>query len=250
MVSTKMKLQQHTKIILYTGVVAVWGGALSAQSFDEDTIVVTANRIEQDSREVTSAVTSFTSDDINLIQPHTFDDLFRSIPGVEFSGGPRVVGEQLQIRAQGGDEITVRIDNARQNFVSGHSGQRFFVDPYLLESAEVNRGAKSHLFGSGAAGVVNLQTLSPSSFLQEGKQVGGRIQAGFQGVNSEQTYSLVFATGNDELKVLAGYVYRDANDIELGNGLELDNSAIDRQNFIFNTEYTPNDEHTFKLGYN
>lgn len=222
---------------------------LHAQSEESETIV-TANRYEQNKNDASASVSLIDESRFSLLRPQSLDDVLRGEPSIEFTGGPRITGEQLEIRGQGGNAVTVRIDNARQNFVSGHAGQRFFVDPFFLKSAEVIRGAKSHLYGSGAGGVVNLRSFTPSDLINPETGYGAKIQAGYQGVNDEVGYSGLYALGNDRLSFLLGYADRTSNDIQLGNGLESEGSAIDRQSVLFKANYSPSSDHEFTLGYN
>lgn len=215
-----------------------------------DEVVVIADRYEQKKSETSVAVSVIDEERFELFQPQTFDDVFRFEPGVEFSGGPRVTGEQLEIRGQGGNAVTVRIDGARQNFVSGHAGQRFFVDPLFLTSAEIIRGAQSHLYGSGAAGVVNLRTYEPDDLLAAEKFFGGKIHAGYQSVNDEQAYSGLFGLGDERLSFLLGFVNRSAGDIRLGNGLDSVGSAIDRDSYMTKFQFSPDDDQELAFGYN
>ena len=241
-----MKYQQTISLLIGCTVCA------AAQTTDqtETTNIVTANRFEQEKKELNSAISLFQADSIMQRLPQSLDDLLRGEPNIEFSGGPRLTGQQLEIRGQGGNAITVRIDGARQNFVSGHAGQRFFVDPLFLNSGEIIRGAKSHLYGSGAAGVVNLRTYNPSDLINPETGFGGKLQAGFQGVNDELSTSGLFAAGTDKYQALFGYVRRDSNDIRLGNGLRSEGSASQRQSGLLKLSLTPTEDHELIFGYN
>lgn len=222
---------------------------LHAQTEESETIV-TANRYEQKKRDISASVSVIDEERFDILRPQTLDDVLRGEPSVEFSGGPRITGQQLEIRGQGGNAITVRIDDARQNFASGHAGQRFFVDPLFLKSAEVIRGAKSHLYGSGAGGVVNLSTYNPADIIDPDNSYGGKFQTGYQGVNDEVSYSGLFALGNDTLSILLGYADRSSNDLNLGNGNESEGSAIERESVLLKLNYHPSEDHEFSLGYN
>ncbi|MEM1443217.1 MAG: TonB-dependent receptor plug domain-containing protein, partial [Verrucomicrobiota bacterium] len=127
-----------------------------------DQTVTTPTRTEKKIAELPAAIGVITEQDIARIAPLSFDDLIRTEPNVDTFGGPRFLGEQIVIRGQGGNSVTVRVDDARQNFVSGHAGQRFFVEPHFLKEVEILRGGGSYLYGSGAAGVVSISTLDPS----------------------------------------------------------------------------------------
>ncbi|MFT5882731.1 MAG: hemoglobin/transferrin/lactoferrin receptor protein [Crocinitomicaceae bacterium] len=206
-----------------------------------ETTVVTATRYGKDAALVNSQVSIFDSEDLRLFQPRTLDDIFRYQPGVEFSGGPRQTGQQLEIRGEGGSAVTVRIDGARQNFASGHSGQRFFVDPELLSRGETLRGSGSHLYGSGGAGVVSLNTWSVDDFLGGdlggGIETAGRVKTAYSSGNDEMVYSGVGVVQQGAWDFLASVIYRDAGDVRLANGLDSVGSAIEVTNYLFKAGY-------------
>jgi hemoglobin/transferrin/lactoferrin receptor protein len=243
-----MKLFQYGMIVGFS-TVSGWAQEKNSAGSLPETLVI-ADRSAQVKSETNTAISVIDSVRLRLYQPQSLADVFRFEPNVSFSGGPRVTGQQLEIRGQGGNDVTVRIDGARQNFVSGHTGQRFFVDPLFLRSAEIIRGAQSHLYGSGAAGVVNLSIFQPDDFLDEESSYGGRIHSGYQTVNDEQSYAGLFALGDEKLSFLLGFVNRSSGDLRLGNGRDLAGSAIDRNSYMTKLNYAPNAEHKFSYGFN
>ncbi len=151
--------------------------------------------------------------------PSTPADILDDVPNVVFVGGPRRTGEVPAIRGFTGQDVIVLLDGTRQNFISGHDG-RFFVDPALLETVEVVRGANSALYGTGGlGGVIEFRTKGASDFLAPGEQYGATISGGGQTGNNElSTTATLYAMPTDELEVLGSFVYRDAGDIRLGGG--------------------------------
>ncbi|MEM6915179.1 MAG: TonB-dependent receptor, partial [Verrucomicrobiota bacterium] len=197
-----------------------------------DQTVTTPTRTEKKISEIPSAVGVITENDIARIAPLSFDDLIRTEPNVDTFGGPRYLGEQIVIRGQGGNSVTVRIDDARQNFVSGHAGQRFFVEPHFLKEVEILKGGGSYLYGSGAAGVVSLTTLDPVDIIKDGKSFGLRIRNEYHTNSSEWANSVLGAVSSENLDFMIGTSGRDANDITLPDGSELAGSAYERNSNI------------------
>ncbi|WP_420566357.1 TonB-dependent hemoglobin/transferrin/lactoferrin family receptor [Thalassobaculum sp.] len=185
-------------------------------------ISVTATRSPISAMRYPGMVTVIDRDQIELKDPDTIEDMFRSVPGVHFEGGPRRTGQVPTIRGFEGENVQIRIDGARQNFVSGHNG-RVFVDPALLAGGEVLRGPASSLYGSGAmGGMIALRTLSADDLLEGDDTLAGRAKFGYQDVNQEFTESLVVGgRPMDGVGLLGGIVKRDSDDIELGNGTSL-----------------------------
>ena len=212
--------------------------------------VETATRVETAIKNTSVAIGVITQDEISRLAPLSFDDLTRSQPNVEFLGGPRYLGEQLVIRGESGNAVTVRIDDARQNYVSGHAGQRFFVETDFLDTVEILRGAGSFLYGSGSGGVVNISTLDPTDIALEEGSVGLRIRNTFHTNSDEWANSLIGAGVGEKVQFLAGYSDRSGNDIALGNGTDLAFSSVDRESALGKFVITPNDEHRFEFAVN
>ncbi|MEO0415275.1 MAG: TonB-dependent receptor, partial [Verrucomicrobiota bacterium] len=211
-------------------------------------VVVAPTRTPKLISDVPTSVGVVSEDQIAQLAPLSFDDMLRSEPNVDFSGGPRYLGEQLIVRGEGGNAVTVRIDDARQNFVSGHSGQRFFVETDFLKEVEVIRGGGSFLYGSGSAGVLNVSTLDPEDLIRSGENFGARIRNTYQTNTDEWGHSFLGAAGNETVKIMAGYATRDGDNITQGDGRELLYSGIERESAIGKLVFTPSDEMRFEFG--
>lgn len=204
--------------------------------------VESATRTEKPIADVPSTVGIISEDDIARVAPLSFDDLIRTEPNVEMFGGPRYVGEQLVIRGQSGNAVTVRIDDARQNFVSGHAGQRFFIEPDFMKQAEVLKGAGSFLYGSGAAGVVNISTLDPEDITRDGMPLGLRIRNTYHTNTQEWANSVVGAVRSENLDLMIGTSGREGDNITLSGDVELPDSAIERDSNIAKLVIRPGDD--------
>lgn len=215
---------------LLTGT-AIGAGTASAQtagqapagSLELDAISVSATRSPGPAFSYPGMVSVIDREQIDRSAPSAVGDLFRSTPGVFFDGGPRRTGQSPSIRGFDGENVQIRIDGTRQNFVSGHDG-RFFLDPEMIGGAEALRGPASSLYGSGAiGGVLSFRTLDADDLLAPGETVGGRAKVGYQGVNDEFLTSLsVAGRPSADAEVVAGVVRRASDDIRLGNGQDLD----------------------------
>jgi hemoglobin/transferrin/lactoferrin receptor protein len=195
----------------------------SPASLALDEISVSATRSPGPAFSYPGMVTVIERDQIDREDPSATGDLFRSTPGVFFEGGPRRTGQVPSIRGFEGENVQVRIDGTRQNFVSGHDG-RFFLDPEMIGGAEALRGPASSLYGSGAiGGVLSFRTLDAADLLAPDETVGGRVKVGYQGVNDEFLTSLSAAgRPSKDTEVVGAVTRRASGDIRLGNGQDLD----------------------------
>ncbi|GAB5467725.1 MAG: TonB-dependent hemoglobin/transferrin/lactoferrin family receptor [Rhodospirillales bacterium] len=175
------------------------------------------------------SVTVIDQEEILRKIPSTPADILNDVPNVVFTGGPRRTGEVPVIRGFSGQDVIVLLDGARQNMVSGHDG-RFFLDPQLLETVEVVRGANSALYGTGGlGGVIEFRTKSASDFLAPGETYGANTFFGGQSGNGELSTGIsLFAQPLESVEVLGSFVLRDSGNISLGGGgtLQSDDDII------------------------
>ncbi len=124
-------------------------------------VVVSASRVTLPAKEVGSAVTVITAEDIERRQVRLVSDVLRDVPGlaVNRSGG---VGSLTQVRIRGAEanHTLVIIDGIEVNDPSG--GSEFDLANLLaadVERVEILRGPQSALYGSDAiGGVINIVT--------------------------------------------------------------------------------------------
>ncbi len=182
-------------------------------------ITVTATTNPVTTFDYPGSVTVIDQEEIIRKIPSTPADILNDVPNVVFTGGPRRTGEIPVIRGFSGQDVIVLLDGTRQNFVSGHDG-RFFVDPSLLETVEVVRGASSALYGNGGlGGVIEMRTKSASDFLAPGDTYGFNVFGGGQTGNGELSTGVsLFAQPIESVELLGSFVLRDSGDIALGGG--------------------------------
>ncbi len=188
-----------------------------------DTVTVFATRSPIAAFEYPGSVSVIDRDAIDDLAASSIADLFEDIPGVQFDGGPRRTGEVPSIRGVQGEGVLILFDGVRQTFLSGHDG-RFFIDPDLLQAAEVIRGPNSALYGSGAlGGVIAFRTLTAGDALDDDELFGYSAKAGYFSVNEEWVAggTAFGRTADGRFDGVASITYRDSGDIELGDGFTL-----------------------------
>jgi len=222
--ATSLASNRTYKSSLLAGVflaAAMPASAEIAADITEITVSATKNPVEIFS--VPAAVSIVNKDEIDDLVVSSVSDIFASVPGLLFEGGPRRNGETPSIRGMAGEGVVVLFDGVRQSFLSGHDG-RFFIEPDLLKSAEVVRGSGSSLYGSGAVGgVITFNTVDAADLLGGETGMGYRLSAGYQGVNNEwMQNAALFGTSDDgKLDGLVSLSLRNAGDIALGDDTSL-----------------------------
>ncbi len=155
--------------------------ALSAMAADAsdgvEDVIVTANRISQETSRVGDSVTVITAKEQRRSQKTAVSDLLATTPGVTVARNGGLGGTTtLRIRGAESHQTIVMIDGVKLNDPSSASGEFNFADLLTTDFAqiEVLRGPQSTLWGSQAiGGVVNIVTPVPEGPLSAGYSVEG-----------------------------------------------------------------------------
>lgn len=135
---------------------------LSEEKWEE--VVVVGSYVPRPAREVGSAVTILTAEDIELRQTALGAELLREVPGAAVNrAGQTGALTQVRIRGAEGNHTLVFIDGIEANDPA-QSFEYNFADlmTWDIERIEVLRGPQSALYGSEAiGGVVSLTTTDP-----------------------------------------------------------------------------------------
>lgn len=213
-----------------------------------DPVTVYATRSPQSTFDVPAMVSKIEADGPGNALAGNVEDLLEFTTGVEVSNGPRRNGQTITIRGFDDEAIITLFDGRRQNFEAEHDG-RFFIDPALLKSVEIVKGAASAIYGGGAiGGVVAFETKEASDLLAPGDDFGVLTTIGGRTANDELS-SLVSGFGRvGNWDLLASIAYKKSDDIELGNGAKLE-TRDKILSGLFKLGYTFDDVHTVKFLY-
>ncbi len=212
-------------------------------------VTSTATKTERDLFDTPESVSIVDFTEMESRQVRSLGDAIKDLPGVSVGGGPRAVAQQPTIRGLSGNRILITVDGARQNFNSGHKG-RAFVDPELLKQIDVLRGPGSAVWGSGAlGGVIAMTTKDAEDFLMPDDTWGARLRTGYQSGDEEilGTGTLFGQALDGAVDVLLSATGADGNDIRLGGGDYLKNSANDLYANLMKLSWKPAEGHKLKL---
>lgn len=182
-------------------------------------VVVSATRTEREQFTTPAAVSVLSRESIQIIQPFGFQDVFESVPGVNVQGGPRRIAEEPAIRGFADEQVVIRLDGTRQNFNKAHGG-RFLLDPDLIRSIEVLRGASSAVYGSGAlGGVFVIETVNGRDLTGDRDGFGTRLKGSHQSNGDEWGGSAIAYAQAGAFDLLGSYLVRDVGeDLKDGSG--------------------------------
>lgn len=166
-------------------------------------VVVSATRIEQDSFEVPTTVTTIDAETLDQRQVNDLKDLMRHEAGVSVRSEPnrasavfrntgRAGNEGINIRGLEGDQVLLQVDGVRlpMIYTSGpfSAGRGDYIDPEAFKRVEILRGPSSTQYGSdGLAGAVSFLTKDPQDLLTLGKPFQISLKTRYASVDESWT---------------------------------------------------------------
>lgn len=223
-------------------------------SFDE--LVVSANKWQQDKREIPIKMTSIKSEYTLMQNPQTAADLL-TLTGEVYVQKSQLGGGSPMIRGFATNRVLITVDGVRMNnaiFRSGNVQNVISLDPLAISNTEVLFGPGSTIYGSDAiGGVMNFYTKAPK-FATNGKMYfAANANIRSSSANFEKTGHIDFNLGFKKVAFLTSLTYSDYDDLRMGsNGpddyiREIYQDRIDGRDTIINNSY-PNIQR--ETGYN
>lgn len=196
------------KIKILTSMIAIaFADAAVADNttYEQDlpTVVVTADRYEQTLDKTAPNVAVVTRKHLNRTAAKNLDDITLYEAGVNVSSDNARRGHSsINIRGIGDNRVLMMVDGIRipEAYTSGGTNGtisgRDLVEPDTLKQVDIVKGPYSAFYGSDAVGgVVNMNTYSPSNFVNANKPFAAGLKYGYR--SRDKSYGV---TG-----MLAGY---------------------------------------------
>jgi len=185
-------------------------------------------------------------------QASTVFGVLDEVPGVSVNGGPRASGMSFNIRGYSDNEdIAVQVDGVVKGFEKYRFGGTF-IEPDLIKSLEVRRGAQIESAGA-LGGTVVASTKDAADLLRPGQTLGARLRVGWASNNNEHhRFAAVYGRPSASLDLLAAQSTRVGNDMRLPDGDTLPLSAVDTGSQLLKASWFPHDDWTLSaswLGY-
>lgn len=144
-------------LLLGSAFVCVQGFVNPLKAIEPD-IIITANKVEVDSKKVASSVTVIDSNEIEKSKESNLLNLLRRIPGVEInqSGGAGRLSN-IFIRGSNSNQVLILYNGIRLNSSTTGAFDLSDIKTENIEKIEILRGSHSVIYGSEAiGGVVNI----------------------------------------------------------------------------------------------
>ncbi|QRF90593.1 TonB-dependent receptor [Alcaligenes faecalis] len=179
-------------------------------------ITVTATRSPNQRFELPASVSTVDRQQLEQIQSTTVSTLLRTLPNVNYGGGPRAAAQSPAIRGLQGPRIILSVDGARRNN-DGGVNTPLLIDPDFIRQVDVVRGPVSAAYGSGGlGGVMAFETIGVNDILDAEQTMGGRVKAGYHSADKQFFTNLTAAVRSGPVDILASGTYRNYGDIHTG----------------------------------
>lgn len=212
---------RFSKLSLAITTTLVTANAL-AQSVELDSINVIATR---DPSRFAYTPEKQSKDSLLSKQATSVAAALEDIPNVDIRGGSRSIAQKPNIRGLSDNRVVQVIDGVRQNFDLAHRGS-YFLPMSLIQEIEVIKGPSSSLWGSGAlGGVVAMRTPNALDLLKNNDKFGVKILQGYQTANNLSERDASVFAANDKFDVLLSGFYNNADNLRIGKGNKLNNTA-------------------------
>ncbi len=183
-----------------------------------DELVISANRWEQDSREIPVQISTIKARDVALQNPQTAADML-AISGDVYIQKSQLGGGSPMIRGFATNRVLIAVDGVRMNtaiFRSGNLQNVISIDPFTLEETEVLFGPGSVMYGSDAiGGVMDFHTITPK--FSDNPDFSGSSTLRYASANNEKTGNVNFNIGLKKWAFVTSFTYSDYGDLRMGS---------------------------------
>lgn len=185
-----------------------------------DDVVVSANRWEQNLREVSSRITKITPQLIQFQNPQTSADLL-GLSNQVFIQKSQLGGGSPMIRGFATNRVLLVVDGVRMNnaiYRSGNLQNVISFDANAVDDTEVIFGPGSVIYGSDAiGGVMDFHTLQPKLSVADKVTFSGNAFGRYSSANTEKTGHLDFNIGLNKWAFTTSITYADYDDLKMGS---------------------------------
>ncbi|RUT80102.1 TonB-dependent receptor [Ancylomarina longa] len=183
-------------------------------------VIVSANRWEQNKKEVPNKIATISTKEIKFTNPQTTADLLGTSNEV-FIQKSQMGGGSPMIRGFATNRILIVVDGVRMNnaiYRSGNLQNIISLDANSIENAEVIFGPGSVIYGSDAiGGVMDFHTLRPKLTTTDKLDFTANALSRYSSANNEKTGHLNFNFGTEKWSFLSSITHSNFGDLKMGS---------------------------------
>ncbi|AFM06303.1 outer membrane receptor protein [Bernardetia litoralis DSM 6794] len=200
---------------------------LSEKIFETQQVVVSANKWEQDKKEIPNEIVKISQKEIAFNNPQTSADLLGQT-GQVYIQKSQMGGGSPMFRGFNANSVLIVVDGVRMNnaiYRSGNLQNIISLDASAMEEVEVIFGPGSVMYGSDAlGGVMDFHTKKARFATDKNLLVGGSGFVRYSSANQEKTGNLTLNIAGKRLASLTTFTFTDYDDLRVG-GVRPDGEA-------------------------
>ncbi len=195
-------------------------------------VVVSANRWEQNSRELSNQITIIDKEQVEFQNPQTAADLLGLSNNVYIQKS-QLGGGSPMIRGFATNRVLLVIDGVRMNnaiFRSGNVQNVISLDPNIIDESEVIFGPGSVMYGSDAiGGVMDFHTRKVSFAEGKSSLLKANALLRYSSANQEQTAHVDVSLSRQKIAFVTSATYSSYDDLRMGSR---GSNAYTRPNYV------------------
>ncbi|GAB4141538.1 MAG: TonB-dependent receptor [Bacteroidia bacterium] len=199
---------------------AGWEVRLISHSYMMPEFVYSANKSEEEKKDVPYTISVVKEKDIAFSNPQTSADMLMNTGDVFVQKSQMGAGSPV-IRGFEANKVLIVVDGVRMNnaiYRGGHLQDVITIDPSMLERTEVVYGPSSVIYGSDAlGGTMHFYSRKPILAQDSGVFSKGNAYYRYSSANKEQTGHFDFNIGFRKIAFLTSITRSEFDDLRIGS---------------------------------
>lgn len=205
--------------LTYSALASMKTVELEVSNISLNEVVISANRWEQENREVPHRIEKITQREVQFLNPQTSADLLAA-GGYAYVQKSQLAGGSPILRGFATNRVLLVVDGIRMNnaiFRTGNLQNVISLDALSVQSNEILFGPGAVMYGSDAiGGVMDFHTLDPILSSSGKNTFSGSAMTRYSSANNEKTGHLNFNIGLKKWAFRTAITYSDFDDLKAG----------------------------------
>lgn len=198
---------------------------------------------------ISDVTTAVSSEDVQTRAARSLGEMLRDESAVSVGGGA-AIAQKLYIRGMEDSMLNTTLDGAAQSGRAFHHQSRLLIDPELIQSVEIDRGAAPASAGPGAlAGSIRMTTKDGRQLLRDGQTIGASVRGGMASNDGHRWGATLYGLAGENVDFLVS-ANRDKNDdYQAGDGTRQIYSGSTQSSQLGKLNWRMAPGHHLTLGY-
>lgn len=198
---------------------------------------------------VSDVTTTVTSEAVQTHAARSLGEMLRDEPAVSVGGGA-AIAQKLYIRGVEDSMLNTTLDGAAQSGRAFHHQSRLLIDPELIQSVEIDRGATPASAGPGAlAGSIRMTTKDGRQLLRDGQTFGASVRGGVASNDGHRWGAALYGLAGESVDFLVSANRDDNGDYKAGDGTRQTHSGSTQSSGLGKLNWRIAPGHRLTMGY-